>query len=29
MHAISFEPAEKDGCKVSQYVTVDYNFNIY
>jgi TonB family protein len=29
MHAISFEPAEKDGCKVSQYVTIDYNFNIY
>lgn len=29
MHAIRFEPAEKDGCKVSQYVTVDYNFNIY
>lgn len=29
MRAISFDPAEKDGCKVSQYVTVDYNFNIY
>jgi TonB family protein len=29
MRAIKFEPAEKDGCKVSQYVTVDYNFNIY
>jgi outer membrane biosynthesis protein TonB len=29
MSAIKFEPAEKDGCKVSQYVTIDYNFNIY
>jgi TonB family protein len=29
MHAISFEPAEKNGCKVSQYVTIEYNFNIY
>jgi TonB family protein len=29
MHAVSFEPAVKDGCKVSQYVTIDYNFNIY
>jgi TonB family protein len=28
-HAVSFEPAQKDGCKVSQYVTIDYNFNIY
>jgi outer membrane biosynthesis protein TonB len=25
---IKFEPAEKDGKKVSQYVTIDYNFNI-
>jgi hypothetical protein len=24
-----FTPAEKDGRKVSQYVTVAYNFNIY
>lgn len=29
MRRIRFEPAEKDGCKVSQYVIVDYNFNIY
>lgn len=26
---IKFEPAIKDGRPVSQYVTVDYNFNIY
>lgn len=26
---IKFSPAEKDGRKVSQYVTIDYNFNIY
>jgi TonB family protein len=26
---IEFEPAEKDGRKVSQRVTVEYNFNIY
>ncbi|MDQ3755772.1 MAG: energy transducer TonB, partial [Acidobacteriota bacterium] len=26
---IKFTPAEKDGRKVSQYVTVAYNFNIY
>jgi TonB family protein len=26
---ISFTPAEKDGRKVSQYVTIEYNFNIY
>ena len=26
---ISFIPAEKDGRKVSQYVTIEYNFNIY
>lgn len=26
---ISFKPAEKDGRKVSQYVTIEYNFNIY
>ncbi|HEV2882524.1 MAG TPA: energy transducer TonB [Pyrinomonadaceae bacterium] len=26
---ISFRPAEKDGRKVSQYVTIEYNFNIY
>jgi TonB family protein len=29
MRATRFEPAEKDGCKVSQYVTVDYIFNLY
>ncbi|HEX8163757.1 MAG TPA: energy transducer TonB [Pyrinomonadaceae bacterium] len=28
-HRIKFSPAEKDGRKVSQYVTIDYNFNIY
>ena len=27
--AIRFLPAEKDGRRVSQWVTVDYNFNIY
>ncbi len=27
--SIQFIPAEKDGHKVSQYVTVSYNFNIY
>jgi TonB family protein len=26
---INFTPAEKDGRKVSQYVTIEYNFNIY
>jgi TonB family protein len=26
---IRFSPAEKDGRKVSQYVTIEYNFNIY
>jgi TonB family protein len=26
---IKFIPAEKDGRKVSQYVTIEYNFNIY
>ena len=26
---IKFSPAEKDGRKVSQYVTIQYNFNIY
>lgn len=26
---IKFEPAEKDGRKVSQYVAIDYNFSIY
>ncbi|MGI9105344.1 MAG: energy transducer TonB [Pyrinomonadaceae bacterium] len=26
---ISFTPAEKDGRKVSQYITIEYNFNIY
>ncbi|HEX8127914.1 MAG TPA: energy transducer TonB, partial [Pyrinomonadaceae bacterium] len=26
---ISFTPAEKDGRRVSQYVTIEYNFNIY
>ena len=26
---IKFVPAEKDGRKVSQYVTIQYNFNIY
>ncbi len=26
---IRFSPAEKDGRKVSQYVTIQYNFNIY
>jgi hypothetical protein len=29
MRQIKFESAEKDGCKVSQYVKIDYNFNIY
>jgi TonB family protein len=28
-HRIKFVPAEKDGRKVSQYVTIVYNFNIY
>lgn len=28
-HKIKFVPAEKDGRKVSQWVTIDYNFNIY
>jgi hypothetical protein len=26
---IKFIPATKDGRRVSQYVTIDYNFNIY
>jgi hypothetical protein len=26
---IRFTPAEKDGRTVSQYVTLEYNFNIY
>ncbi|HEX8161751.1 MAG TPA: energy transducer TonB [Pyrinomonadaceae bacterium] len=26
---IKFIPAEKDGRRVSQYVTIDYNFNLY
>jgi TonB family protein len=26
---IKFEPALKDGVKVSQYVVVEYNFNVY
>lgn len=26
---IKFQPAQKDGRAVSQYVTLDYNFNIY
>jgi hypothetical protein len=26
---IRFEPAEKDGRKVAQYITFEYNFNIY
>ena len=26
---IRFTPAEKDGRAVSQYVTLEYNFNIY
>lgn len=28
-HKIRFEPAIKDGRPVSQYVTIEYNFNIY
>ena len=28
-HALRFLPAEKDGRRVSQYVTIDYNYNIY
>ncbi|HEV2762839.1 MAG TPA: energy transducer TonB, partial [Pyrinomonadaceae bacterium] len=27
--AIKFEPAEKDGRKVAQWVTIQYNFHIY
>jgi TonB family protein len=27
--AIKFEPAQKDGRAVSQYVVLEYNFNIY
>lgn len=27
--AIKFEPAERDGQKVSQWVILEYNFNIY
>jgi outer membrane biosynthesis protein TonB len=26
---IQFTPAEKDGRRVSQYATINYNFNIY
>ena len=26
---IEFEPAERDGRKVSQYATLEYNFNLY
>jgi protein TonB len=26
---IEFEPAQKDGRKVSQYVVIEYNFNVY
>ena len=26
---ISFQPAEKDGRKVSQWIVIEYNFNIY
>jgi hypothetical protein len=26
---IRFEPAQKDGRVVAQYVILDYNFNIY
>ena len=26
---IRFEPAQKDGRAVSQYVVLEYNFNIY
>jgi hypothetical protein len=26
---IQFTPAEKDGHRVSQYATINYNFNIY
>ncbi len=28
-HGIRFMPAWKDGRRVSQYVTVEYNFNVY
>jgi TonB family protein len=28
-HATKFLPAEKDGRRVSQYVVIDYNYNIY
>ncbi|HVG28603.1 MAG TPA: energy transducer TonB [Pyrinomonadaceae bacterium] len=28
-HATRFLPAEKDGRRVSQYVTIEYNYNIY
>jgi TonB family protein len=28
-HCIQFFPAERDGRRVSQYVTLEYNFNIY
>ncbi|HZH32907.1 MAG TPA: energy transducer TonB [Pyrinomonadaceae bacterium] len=27
--AVKFKPAEKDGRIVSQYITIEYNFNIY
>ena len=29
VHRIQFEPALKDGCKVSQFVLMEYNYNIY
>lgn len=28
-HQIRFQPAQKDGRSVSQWVTVEYSFNIY
>ncbi|MGB8507695.1 MAG: energy transducer TonB, partial [Pyrinomonadaceae bacterium] len=27
--SIKFQPAQKDGRAVSQYITLEYNFNIY
>lgn len=29
MRRVQFEPAQKDGCKVSQFVLMEYNYNIY
>jgi outer membrane biosynthesis protein TonB len=26
---IRFQPAQKDGRAVSQWITIEYNFNIY